>query len=116
LSRQKRSSITRSDTFFFGMSLVAVILWLVVDQPLLSVVIVSCIDILAFVPTFRKSWSRPDQETVSAYAVNSLRFSLATMAVQHYSLVTVLYPLSQAIADGAFALFLVLRRRNLANR
>lgn len=116
LKRQKRASITKSDTLFFILSLVAVILWLIVDQPLLSVVIISCIDILAFVPTFRKSWSRPDQETVSAYGVNSLRFTLATVAVQNYSFVTVLYPLSQALADGLFALFLVFRRRNLASR
>ncbi len=114
LSRQKRASITKSDTFFFIMSLIAVVLWVVVDQPLLSIIIISSIDILAFIPTFRKSWSRPDQETISSYAVNSLRFMLATIAVQKYSLVAVLYPLSQALADGLFALFLVVRRRTLA--
>lgn len=113
LKHQKRASITKSDTFFFFMSLIAVVLWLVVDQPLLSVLIISVIDILAFVPTFRKSWSRPDQETASSYAVNSLRFTLATVAVQRYSIVTVLYPLSQAFADGLFALFLILRRRTV---
>jgi hypothetical protein len=115
LKHQKRASITKSDTFFFVMSLIAVILWLIVEQPLLSVIIISAVDILAFVPTFRKSWSRPDQETVSAYAVNSLRFTLATMAVQKYSLVTVLYPLSQALADGIFSIFLILRRRTVAD-
>lgn len=112
--RQKGAPITRSDTFFFVMSLVAVILWLVIDQPLLSVIIVSSIDILAFIPTFRKSWSRPDQETVSFYAINSLRFTLSTIAVQKYSFITVLYPLSQALADGLFALFLLARRHALA--
>lgn len=112
---QKRAHITKSDTFFFMLSVVAIVLWLVVEQPLLSVILVSSIDILSFFPTYRKSWNRPDQETVLYYGVNSLRFTLATIAIQKYSLVAVLYPLSQAIADGIFALFLVLRRRNLAD-
>lgn len=111
LKQQKRASITKSDTLFFILSLVAVALWLVVDRPLLSVIIVSLVDILAFIPTFRKSWNRPDQETVSAYAINSIRFVLATLAIRNYTLVTILSPLSQAIADGVLTLFLILRRR-----
>lgn len=113
LRQEQRATITKSDTFFFIMSLIAVVLWIIVDQPLLSVIILSCVDILAFIPTFRKSWSKPDQETVSSYAINSLRFTLGTIAVEKYSFVTILYPLSQALADGVFSLFLIIRRRNL---
>lgn len=110
-SQSKRATITRSDTFFFVMALAATALWLIADQPVLSVIIVTLVDILAFVPTFRKSWQKPDQETLSTYLVNMLRFSISTIAVQHYSFVTVLYPLSQVFVDGFFTLYLLLRRR-----
>jgi uncharacterized membrane protein YfhO len=113
LNHNNRSSITKSDTFFLLTALLATGLWLIAAQALLSVVIISLIDILAFAPTFRKSWSRPDQETVSSYAVNAIRFTVATVAVQRYSFVTVIYPLSQALCDGLFTLFLLLRRRSL---
>lgn len=113
LRADNRATITRADTGFFIVTLFAVVLWLGADQPLLSVILIASIDILAFVPTFRKSWHRPDQETISAYTINGLRFTIATLAVQNYTLVTVLYPLSQALVDVFFAIFLVLRRRAL---
>lgn len=113
LRRNNRSSITISDTFFLLLALIAFGLWLVADQALLSIIIISLVDILAFAPTIRKSWSRPDQETASSYTINTLRFTLATLAVQDYTLATTLYPLSQALFDGLFVLFLVVRRRSV---
>lgn len=114
LHGHKRAAITKSDSFFLMMALIATGLWLIVDQPLLSVIIVSLIDMLAFAPTLRKSWKRPDQETISSYCINGVRFSIAAGAVGNYSFITVLYPLSQAIFDGLFALFLYIRRHQLA--
>ncbi|MDB5183146.1 MAG: hypothetical protein JWO47_930 [Candidatus Saccharibacteria bacterium] len=112
--RPGRASITKFDTVFFVIALTAAALWLIADQALLSVILIASVDILAFVPTFRKSWKNPDQETTSTYAVNALRFTLATVAVQHYTFITVLYPLSQAFCDGLFAAFLLLRRHSIA--
>jgi len=109
----KRAPITKTDTFFFIMALIATGLWLIADQAATSIMIVSLIEILAFAPTYRKSWQRPDQETLSAYLVNTLRFSFATIAVQNYTFVTVLYPLTETLADGLFSLFLIIRRRSL---
>lgn len=111
--KSRNSVVTRADTVFFIGTLVAVVLWLIADQPLLSILLIASIDILAFVPTFRKSWKRPDQETVSMYAINAVRFSFAALAVQNYSLITLLYPLSQVFCDGLFALFLVIRKKVL---
>lgn len=112
--RYKRAAITKSDTLFFMMALIAIGLWLIAKQAVLSVIIVSLIDILAFIPTYRKSWKRPDQETASFYYVSLLRFILSAIAVGHYNFVTLLYPASSGSVDGSFALFLVLRRRTLA--
>ena len=111
-----RAAITRSDTLFFAMALVATGLWLLTDQPVASVMVVSLVEILAFVPTLRKSWDRPDQETFSAYAVNTLRFALSTVAVQHYSVVTVLYPLSATLTGVLICVYLLVRRRALRHR
>lgn len=115
LRRNKRAPITKSDTIFFIMALVATGIWLIADQPLLSIIMISLVDILAFAPTFRKSWRNPEQETVSTYSINALRFTIAAGAVHNYSLITLLYPLSQALTDGFFVLFLLLRRRLLAD-
>jgi hypothetical protein len=77
---------------------------------------VSLIELLAFAPTYRKSWERPDQETLSAYLVNTLRFTLATISVQSFTFINVLYPLSEALFDASFTIFLILRRRHLSQK
>jgi len=48
-----------ADWYFFLAALAAIPLWLLTRTPLYSVVVVTVIDALAYVPTFRKSWHRP---------------------------------------------------------
>jgi hypothetical protein len=113
LRGSQRAKITKADSFFFALALITTGLWLIADQLVLSVILISSIDILAFVPTYRKSWIRPDQETASSYGINAVRFSLASAAIQNFNFVTLLYPVSQALVDALFAVFLLVRRKRL---
>lgn len=108
--RQGERNITASDTVFFVLSLVALVLWLFAKQPVLSVILVSTIDMLGFVPTIRKSWHKPHEETLVSYQMNTIRFMIAILALDHYTLVTALYPVTWVIANGLFSIFLVIRR------
>ncbi len=109
--RQGKKNVTKSDTIFFILSLVALALWLFAKQPILSVILVSTIDMLGFVPTIRKSWHKPHEETLISYMTNTFRFGLAILALNHYTIVTALYPVTWVIANGLFSVFLILRRK-----
>lgn len=109
--RAGSKDITFSDTVFFILSLIAIFLWLVAKRPVLSVMLVSMIDILGFVPTIRKSWSKPYSETLFTYELNAFRHGLSVFALQQYSIVTWLYPVSWAFANALFSLMIVFRRR-----
>ena len=113
--RQGSKNITRSDTIFFALSFVALFLWLFAKQPVLSVILVSSIDMLGFVPTIRKSWHKPYEETLISYLLNTFRFCLALLALSHYTIVTALYPLTWVIANGAFSLYLITRRKKVGS-
>jgi hypothetical protein len=106
--------ITASDTLLLVASFIALGVWLVAKQPVLSVVLLSSIDMLGFVPTIRKSWKRPQEETLSSYATNTFRFGLAIYALSHYTVVTSLYPFTWIVANGLFSIFLIVRRRQLS--
>lgn len=112
--RQGDKNITASDTIFFILSFVALALWLFAKQPVLSVILVSTIDMLGFIPTIRKSWHKPHEETLISYMTNTFRFSLAILALDHYTLVTALYPVTWVIANGLFSVFLISRRKQIA--
>lgn len=113
--RNGKKDITRSDTIFFILSFVAIFLWLVAKQPTVSVILVSMIDILGFIPTIRKSWNKPFSETLFTYQLNAFRHAISLFALQQYSVVTWLYPASWALANTLFSFMLIFRRKVLPN-
>lgn len=116
LSLRNGGGITKSDTAFFILSLIALFLWLIAKQPVLSVILVSLIDMLGFIPTIRKSWNKPYSETLFSYEINSFRHGLSIFGLQQYSIVTWLYPATWAVANGLFSIMLIIRRKQLARR
>lgn len=109
--KRGKKDITSSDTVFFTLGLIAVGLWLLADQPVTSVILLSVIDMLAFIPTIRKSWNKPFSETLFSYQLNTLRFALALFALDSYGIIAALYPLTWILANGLFSIFLMVRRR-----
>lgn len=105
--------ITRSDTVFFILALLSLVIWVFAKQPVVSVIFVSLIDILGFIPTIRKSWNQPFTETLFTYLLNTFRHGLSIFALANYSIVTWFYPVTWTLANGLFSLLLVLRRRQL---
>ena len=106
-------NITRLDGYIALMGLGAIFLWLVVDQPLLSALLLIIADLLAFIPTVRKSWSEPQSETLSLYVTNTLRFSMALFAVKEYTFLAASWIVTWILANGLFALMLITRRRKI---
>lgn len=111
--RQGKKDITKSDTIFFALALIAIGIWLLAKQPIVSVILISSIDMLSFVPTIRKSWNKPHSETLFTYLLNTFRHGLSIFALQNYSIVTWLYPSTWVIANGLFSLMLIIRRKQV---
>ena len=96
--------ITTTDWLsLFGAGL-AMLLWAVSNEPLLAIILVIIIDFLGFLPTIRKSYKHPHQETLISYFLAGLKFVIALIALDNYSLVTWLYPGYLVIVNGLFVL------------
>ena len=108
-----KKDITLSDTIVAILSLIAMGFWLIADQPTVSIVLVVIADLLAFIPTVRKSWHKPHTETLSLYVTNTLRFAIAVIAVKNYTLLAVLWPAVWAIGNGLFSVMLAVRRKQI---
>lgn len=91
----------------------ALALWAATDQPLVAMILITLIDALGFLPTFRKSWLRPWEETAVTYALSGLKFVIAIVALENFAVTTWLYPASLVLMNGLFVGMLVLRRRQL---
>jgi len=106
-----KRDITKLDTIFLLLAFVSLGFWLIAKQPVISAILATTTDLLGFAPTIRKSWNKPFSETLSLYSLNTFRFGLAALSLQHYSIITALYPISWCIANGLFAVMLIIRRK-----
>lgn len=111
--KKGKKDITKIDTLFFLLALVALLLWLVAKQPVMSTVLISSIDMLGFAPTIRKSWNKPYSETLFTYEIGAFRHGLAFLALQQYNIVTWLNPVCWVTANTLFSIILFVRRKKL---
>jgi len=104
-------NIKKIDIVFLVLALLAIPLWLVIDQPVLSIILLSTIDMLGFAPTVRKSWDDPYSETLSLYTITTFRHGLSIFALANYNIVTLLFPTTWVIANALFSIMLIVRRK-----
>lgn len=107
-------NITRTDWICFLGAMLAIVMWAITKEPLTAVILIILIDILAFVPTYRKSYSKPFEETLFTYLLSGIKFIPALFAVTSFNLTTVLYPSYLILANIAFVAFSLLRRRAIS--
>jgi hypothetical protein len=105
--------IKKIDVVFLCLALLSVPLWLVVHQPVLSIILLCAIDLFGFMPTIRKSWNDPYSETLSLYVITVFRYGLGFFALAEYNIVTWLFPITWVFGNAVFATILIIRRKRL---
>ncbi len=105
---------TRTDWLFFILAMTSLPLWYLTSGPLWAVVILTMVDVLGFGPTFRNAYFRPFDEQLTFFIFMTARNIIAVMALEHYSLTTVLFPAVMAGASLMFILMVTYRRSMLA--
>jgi len=104
-------NITKLDTFLLIAALGTTIYWIIEKDPLISVILVTVIDLVAFVPTYRKTYLAPHSETLSSYILDVASNLSAIVAIAIYSLTTTLYIASLVITNAIMVFILIFRRR-----
>jgi len=109
----KRSdiSITKLDWVFFTSALTALPFWYFTSNPLWAVIILTIVDVFGFGPTIRKAYNFPLDEQLSFFALFMLRNVIVIMALEHYSITTVLFPAIIAMACLVLIVMVIYRRK-----
>lgn len=111
--RNGNKDIQKIDTVFLVVAFIALGFWVFAKQPIVSVVLLVAIDMLGFGPTVRKSWNNPYDETLFTWSINGFRHGLSIVALGHYNILTLLYPVAWTTANILFSTMLVIRRKSL---
>lgn len=111
--KRSDSSITSVDWMFFITALSALPFWFLTSDPLWTVVILTTVDLVGFGPTLRKAYVLPYEEGIVFFGLAAARNVLVILALQHYSLTTVLFPAAVGLACLVFVATVAYRRRVL---
>jgi hypothetical protein len=108
-----KRDITNFDVITFVVSLIAIGIWLIAKQPIISTLLLVAINMLATLPTIRKSWHDPHSETLFLWQMGALRNILSFLALSNYSVLTWLYPITNMLVNVIVCLVLIFRRSTL---
>ena len=108
--KKSDSSITKIDWIFFSLAIMSLPLWYLTSDPLWAVVILTSVDVLGFGPTFRKAYVQPNEEQMTFFALMAMRNVFVLLALEHYSLTTVLFPAATGLACVLLIGMVLLRR------
>lgn len=112
LSRGERR-IVPIDWICLVCAFAGIVLWHITNDPLAGVVFVTIADGLAKIPTIRKSYLRPNEESMSIWSLDIGKFILSIAALSSLTLTTTLFPAEAAITNALLVVIVLFRRSQL---
>lgn len=106
--------ITKTDMMFLAAALLGICLWILTNDPTVSVVIAVSIDLIAFIPTLRKTWKYPSTETPILYSANVLRHILALFSLQTYNIATTLHSIAMICTNSLMTICILVRKNKVS--
>lgn len=109
---------SRDITYIDNLSLLGVIVaalfWFYFQSPLATIIWVTTIDALGFVPTIRKSYKTPFEETLLTHILSVAKHLLSVLAITNLSFLTAVYPVTIGIANIILVLVLLRQRKAIS--
>jgi len=116
LVQGKVGRIRTIDHYFLAICLLGLIPWALTKDPTISVVIVVLIDIAAFVPTLRKTWTHPHTEKPMLYTMNVARHILTLFSLQSYNIATTIHSVAMICVNSIMTWILLRKKtKSIAN-
>jgi len=94
------------DNYFLAAALLGLIPWALTKDPTLSVVTMVAIDVVAFIPTLRKTWRHPETERPLLYGMNVGRHVLTLLSLGSYNIATTIHSIAMICTNTLMVLFI----------
>lgn len=94
----------------FGV-IAGLVLWFTLDSPLLAIIVITLVDLVAAIPTYKHIWQKPTEETLAAFVICGVASLLTLLTITSLALTGLIYPVYILLANAAMAGMIILRRR-----
>lgn len=108
--------ITISDKVYLWLGLLSILLWIFIQNPLYSVILLILVDIFWFIPTFRKLFKNPYGENVFPYFLSFLGYSFSILSLSNFSFITWGYVWLTALFNISLYFMVIMRRWYVKNK
>lgn len=105
-------NITKFDTVTLIFALLAIVVYFQLHNPLLAVFMVTLIDFIAYVPSFRKSFYEPYSENVASWVIYTIAGLLIILSLYEYNLLTLTYLVVTEVANIILIAICLARRKS----
>jgi hypothetical protein len=99
-----------------GLSIVALILWAITGEGNVAIVFSICADILACLPTLRKSFTHPHTESSVTFWAGVVGVTITLFTIQHWDIATSAFPIYLLAANLVIALTINVRAHMLPEK
>ena len=110
---------TKNITFFDKLCLIGALIsigiWIFTENATISIILVSIIDFIGFLPTYRKVYQEPYSETLFLYILSGLSNFFSLLSITVYSIESSLYVGSLVITNIIMVCITLIRRKNYGN-
>jgi membrane-associated HD superfamily phosphohydrolase len=108
--KQAQWKLTPFDWLCGAMSITALLAWWVTNNANWAIFFAIMADVMAAIPTIKKSIIQPESETRISYLIGSISFTLGLFAVKDWSFAEMAFPLYAVFIDGLIAAILYFPR------
>lgn len=99
------------DWLVLGIALGAILIWWGLSSPVAAVLLLAGIDLIGYIPTYRKTYEEPWTETLQVWIISSFAVFLAILALGEYNMLTMTYLLTILVANVILVAIILQRRK-----
>jgi hypothetical protein len=92
--------VKKIDIVYLVIALVSIIPWYLTSDPTISVVTVVFIDVIAFIPTIRKTYTDPASENYVLFLMNACRHILILLSLDVYNVATTFHSIVMIVTNA----------------
>jgi hypothetical protein len=101
------------DIFCQAGALVGLGLWFTLRSPLVAIAVITLVDLIAALPTYKHIWQKPNEETPTTFVLCSVASLLTVITITSLALSGIIYPVYLLLANTCMAGLIIYRRRKL---
>ncbi len=111
--QERDYAIELSDWVIFYVALGSLVVWYITSVPLWTAIILTVVDSIGFIPTFKKSYDYPWEEHIGFYLLISFKNIFAIVAMENYTITTTIFLWVITLLGIVFIFFLLWRRKRV---